>query len=312
MRKNALFTDILTTVTKYFKWLILVIVIFICLSGIRSVKSGEVAVILRFGRLVGDSYEEQVHEPGLLFAFPYIIDQVITVPTGSVMEQTVTTHYTSGNMTTLRNNGYVITGDQNIAVVSASVKYVISDPVQYALRINDITKLINAFVSNAMIEEAACRSVDNLLTTEKDLYGQEVLKLAQAKLSAVGAGVSIGAVELTNVSMPNEVRETYEQVNSATVQASTLLEQARQYRENLIPQSEAGANAKIAAASTIYNQSVAAANADLSEFRGLLDEYRVNPDVVRTRIYSAKVSEAIARIGRVRVVQDGETKIVIN
>ena len=120
-KKNSLFADILQTVTRYLLVLVAAVVIMICLSGIRVVKSGEVAMILRFGKLVGNTYEEQVHEPGLLFAFPYIIDEVITVPTGNVMEQVVTTHYTSGPMTSLRNNGYVITGDQNIAIISASV-----------------------------------------------------------------------------------------------------------------------------------------------------------------------------------------------
>ena len=89
-KKNSLFADILQTVTRYFLVLVAAVVMMICLSGIRVVKSGEVAMILRFGKLVGNTYEEQVHEPGLLFAFPYIIDEVITVPTGNVMEQVVT------------------------------------------------------------------------------------------------------------------------------------------------------------------------------------------------------------------------------
>lgn len=312
MKKNVLFAEILTTVTGYFKWLILVIVVLIGCSGIRSIKSGEVAVILRFGRLVGGSYEEQVHGPGLLFAFPYIIDEVVTVPTGSVMEQTVSTHYTAGSMTTLRNNGYVITGDQNISVVSASVKYVISDPVAYALRVNDISRLINAYVGSAMVKEAASIPVNSLLTSEKDAYGQAVLSLAQGKLSAAGAGVTISTIELTNVGVPSEVREIYEMVNSATVRASTQIEEAWQYRERLIPKADSEANALVASANTIYSQSTAAARTELSEFWGLLDEYNANPDAVRIRVYGAKVSEAISKIGKVRVVQDGETKIVIS
>ena len=68
----------------------------------------------------------------------------------------------------------------------------------------------------------------------------------------------------------------------------------------------------IAEANAQYSGSVAAANADLAEFWGVLEEYRLNPEVVRTRIYSAKVSEAIGKIGQIRVVQDGETRIVIN
>ncbi len=312
MKKNALFADILTTVTGYFKWLILVIVILISVSGVRSVKSGEVAVILRFGQIVGTGYDEQVHGPGLIFAFPYIIDEVITVPTGSVMEQKVTTHYTAGEMTTLHNNGYIITGDQNIALLSASVKYVISDPVNYALYINDIKSLINAFVSNAMVEQAASVSVDSLLTSDKDAYGLAVLARAQKKISEIGAGVTISTIELTNVSMPAEVREIYDLVNSATVQASTQIEQAKLYRENLIPKAQATANAKTAAANTKYSEDIAAANTDLTEFWGLLAEYGTNPDVVKMRVYSAKVSAAISKIGKVRVVQDGETRIVIS
>ncbi len=312
MKKNAVFADILTTVTKYFLVLVAVVIIFICFSGVRVVDSGNVALILRFGKLVGDNYEEQVHEPGLLFAFPYIIDEVIMVPTGSVMEQTVTTHYTSGTMTTLRNNGYLITGDQNIAVVSASVKYVISDPIAYALKVKDVDGIINSFVSSAMLECAAYISVDELLTSGKDTYGQEVIKLAQRKLNSAETGITIGTIELTSVSMPNEVREIYDLVNSATVQAATHLEQAYQYRENLIPKAEAEANSRISEANAEYSSAIATANSDLAEFWGSIDEYSVNPELVRVRIYNTKVSEAISKIGKVRVVQDGETKIIID
>ena len=64
-RKKTMLADILGSVTKYFLVLVAVVIIFIAFSGVRVVKSGEVALILRFGKLVGDSYEEQVHEPGL-------------------------------------------------------------------------------------------------------------------------------------------------------------------------------------------------------------------------------------------------------
>lgn len=311
MKKRTLLADILNSVTKYFLILVAAVTLLIALSGLRVVKSGEVALILRFGRLVGNSYEEQVHEPGLLFAFPYIIDEVVTVPMGNVIEQTVTTHYTSGNMTSLRNNGYVITGDRNIAVISASVKYIISDPVAYALNIKDTGGMISAFVGAAMTEQAAGTAVDVLLTSGKDAFAQAVLARAQEKLSAAGAGVTIGTVELTNVNMPSEVREIYDLVNSATVQAATQLEQAKQYRENLIPGAQSQANTLLSQANSDYSGAVAAANTDLAEFWGVLEEYRANPDVVKTRLYSAKLSAAMAKIGKVRVVQSGETKIVI-
>ena len=312
MKKPSLFAEILGSVTKYFLILVTVVLILIAFSGVRIIDTGNVAVILRFGKLVGDSYDEQVHEAGLLLAFPYIIDEVITVPTGSVIEQTVSTHYTSGNMTTLRNNGYVITGDRNIAVVSASVKYIISDPVAYALNISDISKIIDASVSSAMVSRAASTAVNYLLTSGKDDFARDVLSMAQSKLDAAGAGVTIGTIELTDIGMPAEVRSTYDEVNSATVRAATLLEQALQYRETLIPQAEAEANQLISSANSEYSASVAYANAELSEFWGVLDEYTQNPELVSIRIYNTKLSEAVGRIGKIRVVQDGETRIFIS
>ena len=121
MKQKKLFSEVLATVTKYFLILVILVMVFIFCSGIRIVDSGNVAVILRFGKLVGDTPEEQIHEPGLLLAFPYIIDEVIMVPTDSVMELSVTTYYTpeDGNS---KDGAYVITGDQNIAVLSDSVK----------------------------------------------------------------------------------------------------------------------------------------------------------------------------------------------
>ncbi len=309
--KRSLFSDILGSVTKYFVILVVIVLVVIAFSGLRVIKSGEVAVVLRFGRLVGNTYEEQVHQPGLLFAFPYIIDEVVIVPTGNVIEQKVMTHYTNGEMTTLHNNGYLITGDQNIAMVSASVKYMISDPVSYALNVKDASALINAFVSSAMVNSAASTGVDELLTSGKDEFAKAVLNEAQTKLSAVDSGITVGAIELTSVSMPNEVREVYDMVNSATVQAATLLEQARQYEAKVIPQAEADAANLVSDAKKKYSESVSAANLDLTEFYGTVKEYEENPDAVKTRVYTEKVTAAIGKIGKIRVVKDGETKIFL-
>ena len=104
MKKNTLFADILRSVTVYFLVLVVIVMVGIFCSGIRVVESGNVALILRFGKLVGDTPEEQIHEPGLLLAFPYIIDEVVIVPTGSVIEQSVTTYFTPEDVKTRKGS----------------------------------------------------------------------------------------------------------------------------------------------------------------------------------------------------------------
>ena len=312
MKKNLLFEDILRTVSRYFVVIIIAVVLAICCSGIKFVKSGESAIILRFGKIVGDTPDEQVHDAGILFAFPYIIDEVITVPTGSIQEFTVNTHYTDGEMMTYDRNGYVITGDNSIAIISASVKYTISDPVAYALAVKDPQYIINAVVSNAMINVAANYAVDDILTTGKDSYTKEVHALSQEKLDENGIGVTLSHFELTRVGMPEEVRDMYELVNSTNIQASTRIEQARQYYETRIPGAEAQAATLVAEAQANYSNFTAAANADLYEFYGVLEKYNANPDVVRVRLYNTAITNILRKIGTVRIVDDSDSKIIIN
>ena len=311
-RENNVFTDIFSSLSKYFVAAVVIMLLAICLSGVRFIRSGNVALILRFGQLVGDTYEEQVHEPGLLLAFPYIIDEVVTVPTGSVIEQKVTTHYSEQFITNLsRKSGYVITGDQNIAVINATVKYTITDPVAYALNVSDMESVINGFVSNAMTETAASMQVDDILTSGKEAYAKSTIAKAQEKMDLAKTGIKIQNLELTKVSMPGEVLPIYEQVTTATVQANTQLEKALQYKETAIPTAQAEADSILSKANSDYASSVSDANARLAEFWGVLEEYKRNPEVVKLRIYNEKISEAISKIGKVKVVQDGESKIII-
>jgi len=309
--ENALFTDILSSLTKYFKIAVVIMLLVICFSGVRFIKSGNVALILRFGSLVGDTYEEQVHKPGLLLAFPYIIDEVVVVPTGSVIEQKVTTHYTEGYMQGWKENGYVITGDQNIAVISACVKYKITDPVAYALNVNNIEGIVNGSVSNAMVETAANMPVDDILTSGKEQYANSTISKAQEKLDIAEVGITVVNLELTTVSMPKDVVGIYEDVNAAAVQANTLIEYAEKYRDTTIPTAEAEANTLISNANSDYSSAVSAANQSVAEFWGVLEEYTANKAVVKLRIYNKKITEAISKIGTVKIVQDGDSKIII-
>ena len=360
-KKQTMFADVLETVTKYFLIVVAVVVLFILLSGIRIVESGNVALVLRFGDLVGDNYEEQVHEPGLLFAFPYFIDEVVTVSTGSVIEQSVVTHYTpDGQGLNSSQGGYLITGDQNVLVVSASVKYMITDPVAYATNVKDISSLINATVSTAMVNEAARVDVDDLLTDGKDEFSVTVMKYAIEKLQLMGTGVTITAVELTQVSAPEDVRDSFDAVNAANTQAETLVQRANAYYEALLPEARANANSIVASATSAMAQATSAANTALVEFWGSYEnlkamrksvyegnetnghthgacatcagaggdcadckglgltvcaqcegEYEILAHAEYRRLYNKKCTAAVSKIGKLLLVTDKESQIVI-
>lgn len=310
MKKNKLFAEILQSVTKYFLILVILVLVGLGCSGIRKVESGNVALILRFGKLVGDTPEEQVHEPGLLLAFPYIIDEVVIVPVDKVMQQSITTYYTPDGVKT-KNGSYVITGDQGVAVISASVKYKVSDPVNYALNVNDVDAIVRSCVSSAMLTEAAATEVDILLTSGMDEFVSNSLENARQKLELTQVGVELTTLELTQLTMAAEVRPTYEKVTSASVEAETILENAKTYSQNLEPQAQTHKQSLISAAQAEQATVVAAAKTAVAEFWGALEEYERNPQAVKIRLFSEKTKAIVGKIGTIRIVQDGESTILL-
>ena len=81
---------------------------------------------------------------------------------------------------------------------------------------------------------------------------------------------------------------------------------------NDIPEAQAYADSTVADANKEQSDKTSAASADLSEFWGVLEEYENNRENTATRIYTQKVTEFMNKIGKVRVVEDGETKIFLN
>ena len=87
------FAQIIEHIIKYFKWVVLFAAVLIVLSGIYRVQSNEAAVVLRFGRLTGNTLAEQIKNPGLHFALPFFIDEVIKIPVQTMHERDIITHY---------------------------------------------------------------------------------------------------------------------------------------------------------------------------------------------------------------------------
>ena len=308
MKKRSLTADILNSVTKYFLILVAVVVVIIALSGIKVVKSGNVAIVLRFGKLVGNTYEEQVHEPGLMFAFPYIIDEVIKVPVETVQEIVVENHYSED--TTINRNfrtgGYVITGDSNLVLIRSVVKYKISNPVRYALYINEIDKIVKGVVSGETIPLVTSMTVDSVLTTEKTKLSENLKNNTQTVLNELDCGITITNIELTNVIPPNETKDAFDAVNTASVKKQTRIQEANDYTESKIPKAQADSDSLVSEAKKTQAEKIAKANEEVAEFNGLYEQYKANPEVVKNGVFRSRVSKVLKDAGATIIVPDGE------
>ncbi len=301
------FETIMLSVMKYFKWVVVASVALIVLTGVYKVDSNEVAIVLRFGRLVGTTTSEQIKNPGLHFAFPYIIDEVIKVPVETVQEITVETHYSADTAISknIKNSGYVITGDSNLVLIRSVVKYKVSDPVRYALYINEINEIVNGVVSGETVPLVTSMTVDSVLTTEKAQLSENLRRNTQKVLNELGCGIIITNIELTNVIPPNETKDSFDAVNTASVKKQTLIQEANDYTESKIPKAQADSDSLVGEAKKTQSERIAKANDDVAEFNGLYEQYKANPGVVENGVFRNRVSKVLAGAGATVIVPEG-------
>jgi modulator of FtsH protease HflK len=288
-------------------WWIATMAVLYLLSGITIVRPDEVAVIQRWGRLVGDTPALQEHGPGLLFSFPRPVDRVIRVQTKHVWGVAVSTlAFIDEGMEGLTLDpvvqGYAITGDHNIVHVDTMVHYRVREPAEWAFYGPKSEDVLRVEVTAAMVRSLGEMGVDRVLSDgRKDLVAMATRR-AQAGLDAAHSGLELSSLELTALMPPQALASEFDAVQSAFIGAETRKKEAQAYAESAIPQSQAETNAALQAARAVSAADLATARGDARAFLALDKEYRANPAVVRERLYRDRVERALSNAGKIRWV----------
>jgi membrane protease subunit HflK len=284
-------------------WWIATMAVLYLVSGITVVRSDEVAVVQRWGRLVGATPALQEHGPGLLFAFPRPIDRIVRVPIKRVNEVSVST--LNGEMSEYRNtldplSGYAVTGDQNIVHVDMVARYHIRDAAEWAFYGPSADDVLRAEVTGAMVRSIGEMGVDRVLSDGRKDLAALTTRRAQAGLDLAHSGLELTSLELTRLAAPTALAADFAAVQSAYIGAQTQQNEAQAYAAGVVPSAQAEADASVQGARGEASAILAAAIGGADAFRALLQEYRSNPPVVRERLYRDAVERAIARAGNVR------------
>jgi len=285
-------------------WWVATMAVLYAFSGITVVKSDEVAVILRWGRLVGETPALQEHGPGLLFALPRPIDQVIRVQSKHIWEVEITTLAGIGDSQTLDpvTEGYALTGDHNIVQLDMVARYRVREAAEWAFYGPNAEDVLRVEVTAAMMRSLGEMGVDRVLSDgRKDLIAT-ASRRAQGGLDAAHSGLELSSLELTRLAPPQNLAEDFNEVQSAFIAAETQKKDAQTFAEGVIPQAHAEADSAVQTARGAADASLAQAKGEGEAFLSLAREYRQNPVVVRERLYRDAVERAIRDAGNVRWV----------
>lgn len=305
-------TESLDLAFKFLRYAGVVVLAAILLSGVTIVRPDEEAVVLRFGRLVGETPADQVHRPGILIAWPYLIDNVIRVPVKRVQELEIRDYAGTAAIsdvqlgesadrggTTLDPTkvGYVVTGNQNIVHTDVLLKYQVKDPIAYALHIDEPDKVMRTIVLTALTSSVATASVDDALAEGKKRIATLAATDIQQRLDDIGAGISVVSLEFREIVPPQSVARDFEAVTSAYVERQTRIQNAQTYRERELPKAQAERNQLISEARAYAEETLAVSRGEAQAFTQLIAEYRKSPQVVRERLYRETVETALDNVG---------------
>ncbi|MFI5316052.1 MAG: protease modulator HflK [Myxococcota bacterium] len=268
-------------------------------SGIIVVRPDEVAVVLRWGRLVGDAAGTRVHGPGLLFALPRPVDQVVRVKTKYVSQLPIESlaespgHPGYGDTLDPLFVGYALTGDQNVVHVAMKASYRVSDPADWAFYGPRSEEILRVEVAAAMVRSLGEMGVDHALSDGRKLLVAAATRRAQAGLDAAHSGLSLVSLELIGLRPPAALASDFDAVQSAYIESETKKKDAQAFAQDVVPRAHATADAAVQAARADAAAARALADGQAAAFPALHREYANNPAVVRERLYRDAVERAL-------------------
>ena len=160
---------------KLCRWFAVLLFGIYLLSGIYIVKTNEVGLVRRFGKLIRENVESGIH-----YRMPWPVDEVDKVKIKEVTRTELSFWSDKVDKDTLPS--YCITGDKNIVHLKMIVNYQIKEPKSFLYEIYNSEKILENSMYSAMADAVAKIKVDDILTTAKYRFQQDTMRLCQERL----------------------------------------------------------------------------------------------------------------------------------
>ena len=226
-------------------------------SGFFQVGPQEKAIILRFGKPVGEG-PQALLGPGLHWSFPYPIDEVVKIPITEIQKVTSTIGWyavtpeqeLSGNLPPAGPSlipgvdGYVITADRNIMHVRATLYYQVDNPIRYALEFVSASNTIQNALDNALLDTAAHFKVDDILYYDFAAFQDAVEQRVSALADQERLGITIKQCTVDKAP-PRQLADVFARVTEARQNQTRVLDDAHTYENEATNSADAQAAAII-------------------------------------------------------------------
>ncbi len=275
-----------------------------------TVSPEEVGVILRFGK-----YERTVN-PGLNFKIPFGVETVTKVAVERQEKEEfgfrtqragVRTQYSSRKYL---EESLMLSGDLNAAEVEWIVQYRIRDPYKFLFKVRHARQTFRDVTEAVMRQVIGDRTVNEIITVGRQEIEDTVRVMLQNISKQYELGINVDQVVLQDVNPPEEVKQSFNEVNEAEQEKKKLVNQAQSEYNRVIPKAKGQALQKIEEANGYKVERINEALGDAKRFNALFNEYMKAKDVTRQRMYLETMSKVMARVKRKLITDDKASGIL--
>ena len=258
-------------------------------TGMYQVKTGQVAVITRFGKF------QRIEQVGRSLHLPWPIEDDVVINVADDEQK--------GQMR-------IVVSDKAFIDVVYALRFRRSNVVEYAFNVCDPDITLDGLTQSAIRESFAQKNLGTALSASRQVIANQARDMIQSALTASKAGIVVNSVEVIDVRVPTEVKSAQEDVTKAQSENSALIARAREYASDVRPKALGQAVVEQENAEAYKSGRVAQATGEAEYFLKLLPEYQRAPVVTRERIY-LETMESIYKNSK-KIVIDTKGSNIIN
>jgi membrane protease subunit HflK len=256
--------------------LLLVVVVVWLASGYYQIESSERGVVQRFGAYLG------IEQPGHGWHWPWPIETMQKLNVTSIQG--------------LDSRALMLTADQSLVEIAWSVQYRIADPVSYLFTLHDPQLTLGQ--SGETVVRALVAQHDMASLLSGDARGQvtaDARVRIQQMLDGYRAGITVTAVNMTDVQLPDAILSTQRDAEKAGEDRQREIADAQAFANDIVPKAQAAAQRQLADAQVYAAQTVANADGEAERFTQLAAAYAQSPEVTRSRLYIDTMETILTR-----------------
>lgn len=289
-------------------------------TGIYTVAPAQESANQLFGEFIAPP-----SRPGLHWWWPAPIGtrNVVAVQEIRRLELGFRSTAEGGPVIGVPDEALMITGDLNIIDVQVIVQYRIKDLEAFLFQVDDPGDPERAVppgspegltlkdaMEASMRQIVGQRSIDDVLTKEKEAAQAATVTLVQTILDDYDAGIEVLEVRLQNVRPPDEVRDAFDDVVRARVDKEARINEALANQQDQLPRARGEAQRVVNNAEAFKQERILKATGEADRFTAVLTEYQQSREVTRRRLYLEAMEEILPGITKFILTKEAASGVL--